>query len=418
MRFLQFLLVVCVFFLASCSATRKKNIVKQPVAITAPDTVKVIPVPEPIKEKASDTLVIGLLLPLQLEPHFTNDTLPDTNPLIMEDALPALHFYEGALSAVDSFANPKFKIRLKVIDCSGDSQQVSKIIAGKQLTGCQAIIAMAGSNLNGSLASAAQRLNVPVILLQSANRQFLEVNKNIWLAGPSNSTQLKEMAAFLYENFPASNFIAIYREQRKENELAAFFAAEIDSLAGKAGTCFSMNYKTGSWPTLQAKLTKQKRNILIIPTSDESYLSTLLLKLDESQKDYSFLLCGLPSWDKFESVNPVVLSELNTHIFNGLFIDQSNIRVMNFRKAFIDEYHADPMLQAYQAFDLVTYIAVNYAKYQKEYSKYLSLPNLEFPEMGYKYVPVCESCGLENKRVTVLKFGDYELKRVVSHEKE
>ena len=91
-----FILALCAYLLSACGTSKKTTVAKP----TAP-VVKTVEVP---KEVVKDTLVvaepkvqsitIALLLTLKLEEHFSNDTAPDTKPLIFQEALASLNFYD------------------------------------------------------------------------------------------------------------------------------------------------------------------------------------------------------------------------------------------------------------------------------------------------------------------------------------
>ena len=407
--------IVLILFFASCGVRKSAVVVKEPTAPILKDTiaevkkeVPVVPVVIP-----PDTLTLGLLLPLQLDAHFANDTIPDAEPLIIPEALPAINFLEGVKVAIDSLNPAKLFVRLKVLDVAVDSAAIVKLMNGSALAHCDAAIVMLPVNYNLLVAATAQKLKIPLITLQGSNTQYLESAASMWIAIPSNSTQIRLMSAFLVDKFPNSNFITVYRDVRKENDLATVFATAIDTAAGKKGTCSKVNYQTGGWTALQAKMVKQKRNLIIIPTTDESYLSSLLIKLDEVQKDYPVMLCGLPPWEGFETIDPKLLENLNTYFFNGIVADIDHPRVQKFRKSFIAAYHADPLLQVYQGYDLATYLSQNFLQFKRDFSSYKSIPNLESPESGFQFKAVCPGCGLENQTMNMLHYNNYKLLRVV-----
>ncbi len=413
-RFHHILLLVLI--LVGC-ASRKRSATITPVA------KEVVAIPDSTKNQHENLVTkidtvktiytIGLVLPLQLESHFKNDTISDATPLLIPETIPALQFYEGALAAKDSLANLPIALKFRIFDCSGDSIDNDKLINSNEIRKCDAVILMTPSLLNTSIIKAAAKSTIPFIILQNTNTQILESNPNIWLSTPSNTTQIRLAATYLFKTYPTSQFITVFREIRKENDLATLFSNVIDSLAGANNTCLKVNYVKGlGWTSLKSKLSKQKRNVLIIPTSDESYLSSIIAKLDEVKNDFTFLLAGLPTWKNFEAIDPLTLQNYNTHFFNGLFIDTENSRNNKFRKAFIDAYHTDALDQAFEGFDLVNYLVTNFNANQKRYNKYTSKPNFDSPQIGYDFIETGLGCGKENQYISILKFGDYKLIKV------
>ncbi len=410
-RYSAFLLL---FLLASCSVSKKMIVSETPVDVVyAPVNVSTATAePISIHETKFRDVTYGLLLPMQLEEHFAPDTIPDDEPLILPSSVPALNFYEGAISASAEFVSSVSKIKLQVIDIGGDSLSTVLALSTKMKDTCDFYLSMVPANCNQSLVSFAKRCNRPVYILSGSNTSILEGNPNIWLSMPSNFTSLKEYSSFLYSSYFNSNFMLVYRDVRKENDLAAFIGSIIDSTSQKINTCVKVNYKSAGWAGITVKLSKTKRNVLIIPTNDESYLSTLVRKIDELSADYDIMICGLPTWDAFETVDQSLLKKLNTHIFNGIYIDYSNINVLNFRQKFITNYHADPMAPAFQAYDLITYLTSNFEKVGYDFNRYVSKATIEAPVGGFRFERVGANSGWENRNLSVLKYADYKYTRI------
>lgn len=410
-RYSAFLLFV---LLAACSASRKTAVTVAPIAVThAPvDTIVVTTEPVKVKELEIRNISYGLILPFQLNEHFAPDTIPDDEPLILSSALPALNFYEGAITASADYTSKVSKIKLHVIDIGGDSLSTVVALNAKIKDTCEFYLSMVPGNCNQALISFAKRCNRPVYILSGSNTTMLEGNPNIWLSIPSNLTSLKEYSSFLYSTYFNSNFMLVYRDVRKENDLAEFIGSIIDSTSKKTNTCAKVNYKSTGWTGITAKLSKTKNNILIIPTNDESYLSTLVRKIDEVSADYDITICGLPTWDAFETVDQALLKKLNTHIFNGIYIDYTNGNVLNFRQKFISNYHADPMAPAFQAYDLITHLTSNFERSGYDFISYVSKPTIAAPVGGFRFERISENGGWENRNLSILKYADYKYIRI------
>lgn len=112
------------------------------------------------------------------------------------------------------------------------------------------------------------------------------------------------------------------------------------------------------------KLKSKKREFDFVPTNDESFLTSIVEQLATNKGSYNITLCGLPSWEGFESISPLELTGLKTTIFNGYFIDYSLPSVKEFRQDYIDEYHADPIANSFIGFDMMNFILQNYSAIQ------------------------------------------------------
>ncbi len=400
---------MCILLLIACGTSKKT---------TAPHAkpVVVAPVEEP-KELRSDTLTkkdpsvqtitIALLLTLKLEEHFANDTAPDTNPLILQEALASLNFYEGALMASDTLSTKSKKINFRIIDTGDDSLATVTKLNTTSMNGVDAVVSFLPSNFTTLLARNSNRWARPMYLFAASNTSILEKNKWIRLVNPSNYTQITQAATYIASKHKNDKIFALYRDQKGENLISILFADVIDSLQGQKGACSRINYKSDGFTALKAKFSKTKMNVLIIPTSDESFLSSILNKLNEEKAEYQFTLMGMPAWENFNSIDPDLMKKLGASFFSGMYIDTKSLALTQFRKKFVFEFHADPTLAAYMGYDVVNCILEESENIKRNSDiRFRSLLN-----SGREIVlsPVCESCGFESKSINLLKYGEYEL---------
>lgn len=406
---IQLLLLLTI---ASCSTPGKTSstpVLQAPVepkpepVVVVKDTVKEI---KPVFAERN----ITLLLPLNAGEQLAADTLPDQPLQVSQSTLPALHFLEGALMAVDSLLPLKVKCELKIVDTGLDSAATVKKIQELSAGNTEAIISMLPASFNAQLGLASDGWRKPVFIFQAGNTSLLGKHPFLRLATASNTTQIKSTGAYMAQTWPASRFILVYRDQRGEDALASLYASVLDSTLGASGKSIKLNYKSAGWSGLKEKLDKSKRNVLIIPTTDESFLSSLTNKLVEVKNDYTIMLAGLPVWESFETIDPSVLTSFNTHIFNNLFLDFNYPATNEFRNSFISLYHGDALPQAYVAYDLIRMIALG-TGLESTYAAPAFLI-VAFPVGGYRFSKACNECGSENRNVSVLRYGDYVMQRV------
>lgn len=411
-RMKLYLLAMLVVAASACSTSKKTA---EPVRPSQPVVVPEAPVGE-VKDtvKAAPALIavksIILLLPLDAREQLASDTITDQPIQISSTVLPALNFLEGALIAVDSLLPLHVRGELKIVDTGTDSVETVRKLNELRADSAEAIISLLPSGFNALLAARSDSWAKPVFIFQAGNTGLLEKHPQMRLATASNSTQIRSAAGFVAGNWPSSRFIMIYRDQRGEDMLASLYASVIDSvLAGKVKSV-KLNYRTAGWNGIKDKLDKSKRNILVIPTTDESFLSSLLNKISEVKNDYPIMLFGLPVWEAFQTIEPSTLTSFNTHLFNNIFIDFNQPATSAFRKAFLSRYHGDPLPQAFLAYDLVRMIMLGQLSDLKGMEK--PVQAVSFPAGGYRFNRVCEGCGLENGNVSILRYGDYVLQRV------
>ncbi|MFM7016201.1 MAG: hypothetical protein ACKOX3_07740 [Bacteroidota bacterium] len=299
------------------------------------------------------SLKIGLMMPLQLQEQLVDDTVTTDLP-IPSTVLPSLQFYEGALMAAHRLSAGS--VSFSIIDIGKDSAATITALQKPINDTCDVYIASVPANCNAVFMKYIKRCKRPVISLNSISQVLMKVNSGLWLATPSNLTQLKQFSGYMYNQDSTANFILVHRDDKKEEQLVNYIYTELDSITSKSSRVSKFNFKSGTWDAFKLKLKSKKENFVFVPTNDESFLTSVVEQLIANKGSYNITLCGLPSWEGFESISPLSFTELRTTIFNGYFIDYNLPTVKDFRQDYIDEYHVDPIPNSFIGFDLTNYL--------------------------------------------------------------
>lgn len=355
---------------------------------------------------SSDTFKVALLLPLHMDQLDQLDTVPDQSAQLVPSSIPALHFFEAALMFRDSVAAKGRSVELHVMDVCQDTSSIMKQLNLLRGAKYDAILSMLPLSFQPYLTSASLRWKTPVFVFQASNNSPLQKSEWLRLVLPSNNTQIRVTAQRLADSFPTAVIHTVFRDQRNEREVARLFKSVIDSVSLDSMRCRPFHYKGQAWTAFTGKLVSGKANVVIVPTIDESFLSSFLNAIEPVRKDYEIVLCGMPAWEGFESIDPALLQEMKTILFNGYFIDSRSVTAKEFRKAFVNEYHADPLPQAYMAWDA---LALAFSEWLGiDSSNVQPVPKLM--NIHGALEPVCETCGKENRQVQILEYLDFELR--------
>ena len=142
-------------------------------------------------------------------------------------------------------------------------------------------------------------------------------------------------------------------------------------------------------------------------SNSEAFTSSIIRKIIVDYKDYQIILHGLPTWQNFESIEPYMLQQLNTHIFSSSYINYESENTQQFINNFNSKYHFFPDKYAFQGFD-ITWIIVN--NEQKAIEKMLPLSpktTIEGLQSSYSFNKK-DGMGFENTYITIFKYADYK----------
>lgn len=408
--FRQVIICLVISGIVSCKTTQPvtTTTVPQPPVQTPPPKPEVKEEVREVKKEEKIQLRVVLILPFELEQNFIEVTDETVEPEVSPTSLPALNLYEGALIAADSLKSLKREISIHTYDTPSDSSGIVRMFSNAEVKDAGIVIGTFPANLNSVAAQQAYKQEVNLILTQSNSPDVLANNGNVALAATSTITQCKEMAAFMLNQFEDSNIILVYRKEKREDELALVFKEEIFKL--KKNQEFSeLNATSKSYKEIATLLSKTKRNLIFLISSDEAFISPVI-SLVEEQNIFGIKLAGLPTWQNFESIDFMSLKNIEVYIFDNNFISPDTPERADFRKTFISKYSNDPLNTAYNGFDLIFHLGSVYENKNKNLEVLLKKA---FPDdkIGYSFEGSANN-GFENRSISVLRFFDYKLEKV------
>ncbi|MEP7265366.1 MAG: hypothetical protein ABI772_12750 [Bacteroidota bacterium] len=403
-------LYILIVFITSCATNR--NVPVAPPVVNAPPVKKdsVVVAKAEVKKPEKKIFHLQLLLSLNAAHYLENDSSGGALHLDMESLnLSSLHLYEGMQLAAEQGDS---SLVISVNDAGSDSLRAMKFLKDKNQKDNDLVISMISPSLNATAAVASTDAEYPLVITQHITSSVLFGNKNAWLASPSNKTQCRQMASYVQLKQPSAVYRFIYRsDNKKETDLADLFYSEMISLGVDSGNCKKINYNTDGWNLIQKNWKAGKKNVLFIPISDESILTSLLKKIDTHDAS-EVMIIGLPTWEFFETMDFSLLENLNTHLFSSSYIDYEDENVKAFRKRFVETYHADPLPSAFTGYDYYNWVSGNFNKHGNKIADFESIPNLTSPTSGFRFKRVCDNCGWENQYISVLKFQEGVLVKV------
>lgn len=399
-----FFLIICLFTFCKPKQVAQQTVIKKE---ETKDTVKTLTV-QP-KPEIPDTVQfnLGIVMPFHFDENLAPPVDDTQEPEIVASSLPAIEFYEGAKLAADSFQTKIFKVNFKIFD-SADSAKLETLVKGMRIYKNELLFTnVTNGNLFNTIKNA-EKTGTHVINIQQGNLKAA----NLLTCFPNNQSMIHEMANYIAAHYSSYKIIVVYRDAKKEKELGDWFASQIDSAFIKNNVdsfkCTRVNYNTVKFDGLTAKLDKSKRNLIVITSSDEAFVSPLLSQLNEQSDKYKFQVCGLPTWENFETVNELDLEKSETIIFSSNFLNYDDAELKNFRKVFITKYKTDPTYQAYQGFYLIKGF-IKKAKADKKYWENLTKDNSDFNPSLFNFKATTRFNGYDNIHISVMKFADFRL---------
>jgi len=382
--------------------------------------------PEPKKEveevkevppEKRDLIKIALLLPFNAADNASHNQ-SDGEIKVDAATIPWIQFYEGAMLAVDSFATREgTSFEISLYDSWSDAGRLGKLVRDSLFVKNDLVIGSGVTNLLPALVKASEQHKKPLIITQNNSASFLEGHPELLLTMPSVALQCQLMSEYIYKNYGRENLVILHQDNKKEKDFADLFSTALqvshlggfftsDSLKVKSLAVSDKIFEKGF-----NLFNKDKKNIVIIQSSDEAFVSPIISRLD-SLDEFSFVVCGIPTWENFESIDPEMLQRLNTLIFSPSYVDYGNPYVKSFRKQFIEKYKSDPSYQGYLGFSIAYLSAMALEKHgHADFAKTLERRGDRENTLpaGFDFKSKSTADGRENHRISILKFENYRL---------
>lgn len=389
-NFKYYLLIGLIIFFAGCRSSKKT---------TAPPPITVKPQEKPVEQSKPviipSKINIALLLPLELKNALAFDT---AEAELKSGTLNNLQFYEGFMLAVDSIRKTGKEVNVATYDTGVDSLSFINLLYKKDVMASDFIICAANVNYVPAASVVAQKHNNKILFVQPVmQNNVVKENKDAWLALPANYTQSALMANYLAVTYPNAKFTIIYRESGREKTWANYFNDELKK--GKITDVISKLYSKPIADSLLTSVDKSKTNVFLIPSSDEAFVSPIIGKLNEAGQN-NMVVCGLPTWESFESIDFSAYKNVKAIYFTSTFVDENNFRVKNFQKCFYKNYITLPVFNAYLGFDVALYL------FNFQFKGDAGLKNILDYDFKQPY-----NAGYENQHISVVGVEDYKVLR-------
>jgi hypothetical protein len=208
------------------------------------------------------------------------------------------------------------------------------------------------------------------------------------------------MAKYLVENYAQYNFTVIHSEKDREKELSSFFKDEFAT----QNMSLRMIMPDKKFSNVSFSGT---RNMVVICSSDEAFVISVLNKLRSSAEKHGIRVVGLPTWEKFESVDFGLFEKFKVMVFNSDQVDFESEAVRRFRSLYLNRFGTEPGPMSFRGFDqLMCYQNLFFEKSLSDISE----NNLRHTGLINLYDFEKADGGWLNQKIFILGFDNYAFK--------
>jgi len=353
------LLLLTTIFFSSCFLTKpavkkEDQEKKEDKEIVVIDSVKDDDKKDDVKNdlKLLDEYHISVLLPFNLDTVdlFSIDPDEDDFPRTTQTSV---QFYEGMMMALDQLKNQGLKAVVHVYDTESNEYEINSIIKDADFIKSNLIIGPVAGKQVQTVADFAKLNQIPMISpITSANN--ISGNAFFVSMNPTAKIHAQAIMDYAYSKFTDSNIMMISEKTESAEELADY----IRSYSARFSHDTINTFYTGVYVD-QKKAEEQLKvtlpNVIIIPSFDEAFVTSVTRTLSQLADDYQITVFGMPNWIDFESTRLDYYQLLNLHITDAFFLSRVEMIEHPIFSDYSLTYQAEPGEYVYRGYEIMYY---------------------------------------------------------------
>ena len=417
------------------------------------EPVQAEPIVVPLDENCNSALIsstqnyqIGLLIPLYLEANDTVNHIRITPREIKKDSLLMaqfeeafvagrdtfdvrneqiiyprsenfMHFYEGVLLAVDSLQEAGMNIELHVFDTSNGQEEIDSLIQLDIFRELDLIIGPVFPNLQKTVADFANKNRIPMVSPLSSAGSLEQNNPWYFKVNPTKDLLIRETANYLGEEYFDKNLIVMkmgaFRDLPEANlvELSRekFFSTGFNNEVSEVLFREYSFTNEGYWG-LPHILSKDRENVLIIPSQTEGKISVAVTNLNALAEDYPITLVGLSNYQRYQSIQTEYYHHVKLKLLSPYFVDYHSQVTTTFIGDFREQFAAEPNQFSFQGYDVAFYFMSALKKYGKDFRDCLPAHRMKLTQCKFDFQRQSRFGGYMNHGLFVTSYNpDYTI---------
>lgn len=368
----------------------------------------VAPVVTPRVSAPSATNKVGLLLPFTAKNAAADNS--DRMPAATEASV---QFYAGLLLALDTMKAQGMNVDLHVFDTGEDAAVWSKVMRDDQVRGLDLYIGPFHRAAIESLVKVADGAHIVCPVPQS--NKVLLGNPTVSKVASGKPEQWQRIARHAAQHFAKENILLCRPDIASEKEAQDQVMRHLNSgLAERAGrlrdSVVVVRPGRRDISAVIAKLDPARTNVVVAPSEDVEFVTTLVSKLAQSTPKFKIVVYGLQAWVNMDNVDVADLVRLNTHVPANDFVDYGDPRVSKFVAGYRERFANEPGPYAFLGYDVGLYYLTGLKDHGRHFPDHFADIPVKPLHMEFRYKRAGPENGWRNDNAIVLEYKDMMLK--------
>ncbi len=353
---------------------------------------------------------IGLFLPMHSHGVYFDETTQEF--VFPSEAQAAAEYYLGALLAFEDLAVAGMRMHLEVIDASKDSLALDSVLKQPRMRELDLMFGPFSGTASLQLYQHSAKYRIPLVSPFSVLPVSSQPNEYYIQANPSLLSHCRFLFDHIYNLHYYDRVILVGRPQNKTDRLAMDYFQQLNAQRIESGRyplpMAVLDDSSGMAASrLADSLSFVRPNVVIVASTDEPFVQSVLTTLASAAHDVPVRVFGLPNWKIFERTPYWLLDTVHATISATFFLNPLDSAVMIFQANYQKRHGVAPTVFSVHGYDQAYYFGKQLYRFGKMMMGVFPPPNYTPLATRFQVVPVMESETVthrENRGLTLLQF--------------
>ena len=294
----------------------------------------------------------------------------------------SVEYYNGTLLALEDLKLAGTSVKLSVFDTKRSPQEVRRILREDEMEDTDLIIGPRFDEAFDEASRFAYRERIPIVSPQS---QIDTENPFAYQVRPAADYQYDKLKPFLTD---AYNVVLISASSGMDAE----FKNAMEQLLPPGAKRVTYRDKSSA-TAIRNALSRDKENIIIVPTATESITDQILPTISSIQNNmssttgrgYPLRIIGSPQWARFRNNDREQFFKLQAMFVTLYYADQTNPAVASFDYRYLSAFGTLPSLFSYRGYDVAKLFVSAIKEYGGRYAEAINRVNTPLLQVPYHF---------------------------------
>ncbi|HEY0976764.1 MAG TPA: LysM peptidoglycan-binding domain-containing protein [Flavobacteriales bacterium] len=325
----------------------------------------------------------------------------------------SVQFYAGLQLALDTVKARGMNVDLHVFDTGEDPAVWGKLFKEDQVRGMDLYIGPFHRAAIEALVKVSDGAHIVCPVPQS--NKVLLGNPTVSKVASGKPDQWHQIARYAAFHHPRENILLCRPDIASEREAQdQVFRQLNEGLAAQAGrlrdTVLVVKPGRRDISAVIAKLDPARLNVVVAPSDDVEFVTTLVSKLAQSTPKFRIVVYGLNSWIGMDNVEVSDLVKLNVHVPTNDFVDYGDPGVSAFIAAYRERFSNEPGEYAFLGYDIGLFYLTALKEHGRAFPDHFSEVAVKPLHLSFRFKRAGPENGWRNENATVLEYKDMVLK--------